>query len=118
MTPALSDAEMQKVRERIAVASDPQKLVDMFRSYDPDPQLESAVKARLAEIDGAWLLDELGRLRRPLTTEQMVSAREAFADMESAAIVRELLAEWYFFHPDVLPLADARLAQLEHSRDS
>lgn len=113
VTPDLSDAEIQKAVARVAACSDPEELVNLYRRNAEHPQLEKTVKARLAEIDGGWLLDELGGLRRPYTPEQMAKAQEEFASMESEAIVRELLAEWYFFHPDALPLAEARLVELE-----
>ena len=117
MTDELSEAHLGAARARIAGMEHPQEIADVLREREHNPMLEEIVKARLAELDGVWLLDELGGLRRPLTADQMADAEAAFADMETADIVRELLAEQYFFHPDVLPLADARLAELEGSHD-
>jgi len=114
MTPDLSEAQLEAACKRFAALDDPEAVVGVFREYNELRPIEKIAKARLAEIDGGWLLDEIGGLRRPLTASQLAQAKEEFASMESEAIVRELVAEWYFFHPDILPLADARLAELDN----
>lgn len=112
MIPALSAEQLDAAKRRMAAATDPAELVEIFRAYERDPQLEPIVNAQLVNLGGEWVLDGFGDLRKPYTEEQMANAEAAFADMESADIVRELMAEVYFLHPDVYALADARLVEL------